>query len=148
MVEKQPKITENSGQQPDSSAEVTIVMDEAQLNALITEELQKQEQAVLQDANVRLLDGQIQVTAQAEQSGMRLPLEILMQPTADEEGKPNINIVSGSLGPLPLPESLLDQLSAQLDSLLDHQINTSGREVFIEDIHIENGVMEITGHAR
>jgi hypothetical protein len=68
--------------------------------------------------------------------------------SVDSQGKPQYEVVSADLGPLPLPQSILDQLSAELDKALENQFNPDQHDMVIEKITIANGTMTIIGHRK
>jgi uncharacterized protein YpmS len=130
------------------NSKVTLEITETQLTSLIASELQKQQEQVVQNPQVHLQDGQVHLTGNVEQSGLSLPLDIVMTVSVDTEGHPHTHILSGSVGPFPLPQDLLDKLSTQLDDGLANQIDSENNGFFIEDITIDNGVMTVTGHSQ
>jgi uncharacterized protein YpmS len=131
-----------------SGQPVTLTVTEAQLTSLVAFEAEKQSEKVFQDPQVLLRDGQVQVLGKVKQSGISLPLKIVLTISADAQGKPHYQVVSANLGPLPLPQAILDQLTAQLDQAMADQLNTASNNVFVEKIDIAGGVMTITGRTR
>lgn len=140
--EMQPTI-ETKGQK------VTVTVTEAQLTTLVAEQAAQQQDTPLTEPQVLLRDGQITLTGKIRQSGLSLPLKMVMTVSADGEGNPHYQVASATLGPLPLPESILDQLTSKLDAQLNNQLaSQGGKEIFIENIEIANGQMTVTGHPR
>ncbi len=138
----QPTI-ETKGQQ------VTVTVSEAQLTTIVADQLSQQQDAPLTDPQVSLQNGQITLTGRIRQSSLSLPLKMVMTVTADANGQPHYQVVSATLGPMPLPQSILDQLTTQLDQQLSQQLTSKGgKNLFIEKIDIANRQMVVTGHPR
>jgi uncharacterized protein YpmS len=127
---------------------VTIVVDETQMTSLVALELQKQEEPVLTDPQVFLRDGQVQLVGNVQQSGFRAPIQVDLAVTVDGNGRLQYEVVSAKVGPLPLPQSILDQLTAQIDSAFASQIGPEAEKIYFESITIAEGKMTVTGQAR
>ncbi len=137
-----------AAQQARTSGKVTLTMDETQLTSLVALELQKQPNPEISDPQVLLRDGQVQILGNVHQSGITAPMQMNMTVSADAEGRPHYQVVSAKLGPMPLPQSLLDQLTSQVDSVFSEQIGPEVDKIFIESITIADGKMTIVGHNR
>ncbi len=137
-----------AAKQAQTSGKVTLTVDESQLTSLVALELQKQSNPVISDPQVLLRDGQVQILGNVNQSGITAPLQMNMTVSADAEGRLHYQVVSAKLGPLPLPQSLLDQLTSQVDSVFSEQIGPEADKIFIESITIADGKMTIVGHNR
>jgi uncharacterized protein YpmS len=131
-----------------SGGPVTAVIDEAQLTSLVAFELQDQKDPEIKDVQVFLRDGQIELHGNVNQSGLSLPLVVVAEVSVNAQGQPETELVSANVGPLPMPQSVLDRFSAQLDAGLANYISSSENQMVIEDIQIGNGQMTITGHTR
>lgn len=127
---------------------VKIVLDEERLTAIVVKELQTQQDQPIEDPQILLRDGQIQVLGNVKQGAFTLPLKMLISVSIDSSGKPKFKVTSANVGPLPLPQSTLDQISTQLDSALAENLGPEIDDVYIENITIANGLMTVTGHQR
>lgn len=137
-----------AGEALESGEPVSITITEEQLTSLIAAELQKQNQQVVSDPQVRLRDGQITFTANVNQSGLSLPLEAVIEVFLDANGELDYRIVSADLGPFPLSDELLDQISAQFEGPFRSQLRAQTENVTIEEITIADGVLTVTGQRR
>lgn len=131
-----------------TSGEINLVLTEAQLTSMIAFELQKQEEPILTEPQVFLQNGQIQLTGNVHQGSVNAPLEMNLEVTVDEQGRPDYRVTSAKLGPFPLPDSMLDQLTAQIDQTFSEQIGPELENVEITSIDIAAGQMVIQGHTR
>ncbi len=50
-----------------------------------------------------------------------------MKINVDSQGKPHTQIISGTVGPFAIPDSMLEQITAQFDQMLASQLQADGR---------------------
>ena len=131
-----------------SSSQFVLEMDENQMTSLVASQLQDQTDPAINNPQVRLRNGQIEFEANVNQSGLSLPLRLAVAVTVDDQGQPDYEITSANLGPLPLPESILEQFSNQLDQVLADQLTVDGENLILDSISIHDGLMTATGHTR
>jgi len=125
-----------------SGGSVNLVLTEQQLTSLAALQIQSQPDANISDVQVRLRDGQMQISGTAIQSGLELPLNIDLAISV-QDGKPHSRVVSGSIGPFSLPDSVLNQITTQLDQALSDQLAAN---MVVDQITIQAGEMTIEGH--
>lgn len=131
-----------------ASGAVNISINEAQLTSLITFELQNSGDQSIQNLQVYLQDGQVQLTANVKQESLTLPVSIYLEPQLVGDGQVQLHVISAHLGPLPLPASMTKDLETSFNQVFADQINSMAPNTKIEQITIANGVMTITGHQR
>ncbi len=127
---------------------VTLVIDEAELTSLVAVELDKQSNPILYDPQISLREGGVQINGKVLQSGFMVPAQLNLILTTNSSGQPQINIKSAKIGPLELPNSVLVELTSQVDSALMHNIRPRIKDIFVESILIADGLMTITGRSR
>jgi uncharacterized protein YpmS len=137
-----------AGQQIESSGQATLVIDEQQLTSLIAFELQTQESPIFQEPQAYLRDGRIKILGKVQQGDPTSKLELVMDVSANADGRPEYQLTSAKIGLLPLPDIMLQQISGQLDTLFASKIDPRMDDIFIEKIIIADGVMTIQGHSR
>jgi uncharacterized protein YpmS len=123
--------------------EMTIT--ESELTSVVATELAKTESPVLTDPQILLRDGVIMATGKVQQAGLSLKAEIVLLPKIDASGAPYVELVSLSVGPFSVPESLRDQLTSNINSLVVEQLTQSDVNVRIESISIADGEMTVVG---
>lgn len=126
--------------------QVTLIVTESQLTSLVANNFQTESGVVLQNPQVYLRDGQVQLVGSVEQSGISLPLEFLVSIRVNSAGKLDYSIDSAKLGPFPLPQAQLDQLSSELDKAIAAQLGQGEQRIILDGITIADGTMVITGH--
>ena len=127
---------------------VKVVLDEEQLTSIVVKELQTQQDQPIEDPQILLRDGQVQVLGNVKQGALTLPLKMLISVSVNNQGKPQYRVTSANVGPFPLPQNTLDDLSTQLDSALTQNLGSEVDNVYIENITIADGLMTVTGHQR
>jgi hypothetical protein len=128
--------------------ELRLVLTEAQLTSLIAEEIGSQENPMLLEPQIFLRDGQMVLTGIIQQSGLNADLEMVMDVGVTPDGKPEVSLVSATVGLFSLPQDMLENISAQIKSAFESKIDQGIDKIFIESITIEDGEMVIQGHAR
>ena len=68
-----------------------------------------------------------------------------MEVSVDAEGQPEIEVVSGSLGPLPLPAEILSGISQIINESLSGQIASAATGFTLESIVISEGILTMSG---
>jgi uncharacterized protein YpmS len=133
---------------PENSTPFAIALTEGQLNAIIQQELGQQTGETIRDLQLRLQNGQIHLTGAVTQNGLNLPLNLAIEAGTNGQGGITFHVVSASAGPLPLPQSMRDQIEALLNQNLQPVINQLSNNMYIESITISDGVMNVTGHTQ
>lgn len=126
--------------------QVTLILTESQLTSLVASGFQNSDGPVLQNPQVYLRNGQVQLVGTVEQSGVGLPLEIQVTPRVDSSGKLAYSIDSAKIGPFPIPQAQLNQLSTELDQAIAAQMGQGEDRIILDGITISDGTMVITGH--
>jgi uncharacterized protein YpmS len=128
--------------------QVTLVIDESELTSLVAAELDKQSDPILYEPQIYLRDGGMQIMGKVLQGGFMVPAQLNLILTTNSDGQPQINIQTGKIGPLELPDSILEELTSQVDSAFMHNVKPRIKDIFVESILIADGLMTITGRRR
>lgn len=131
-----------------TSGEVNVTLTEEQMTSLVALEAQKQSEPMLTKPQVFLRDGQVQLRGDVHQGGLNAPLVMNMTVSADDQGRPVYKVISAKLGPFPLPDTILSQLTDQIDQAFKNQAGSEMDKIFIENITIAEGQMVVRGRAR
>lgn len=125
-----------------------LTITELQLTSLVAEKISSQAEASFTNPQIKLQDGQIQVSGDLPQNGILLPVKANLSVAANEQGNLDYDFLSASLGPLSLPENIVNQISDYVRGIIDQNITTVTGNLFIEEVTIADGVMIIKGHSR
>jgi uncharacterized protein YpmS len=129
---------------PQAGSEVTITLEERQLNSYLATRLASQTDQVLSNPRVRLTGGRMEVTVQVKQ-GITVDAKAVVVPTVDNTGQPRLQVESAALGALPLPETVVNQLQEMVDKMLIEILESSNSSFKITKIEITEGKMLVTG---
>ncbi len=138
----------NAAEELEKTGQVELSITEVQITSFIAEQLQAQGDGTFSNPQVILQDGQIQVKGDVQQNGIALPLKANIAVAANQNGTLDYDFVSASIGPFPLPENIINQISAYIESSVDQNISILTGNIFIEEILINDGVMFLKGRTR
>ena len=79
-------------------------------------------------------------------NGVALDLSLISSVILGADGIPKTQTVSAKLGPLPLPDNIVDLFTQEIDNLLAEQMVFQGRRVVVQSLDIADGNMTITGY--
>lgn len=125
---------------------VTLEFTEQELTSAATLEMQKQNDYQVQNIQVRLRNGMIQITGDVSQSGLNLPLAISLKVTPDANGVPKATVVNAKVGPLPLPQNMTSEIEKNFNDTIESQLAAAGNNLRVDSITIADGKMTIQAH--
>ncbi len=132
----------------DNNQSVEITVNESQLTSMAALELESDPDIPLSNPQIYLRDGQVMLLASLTQNQIAVPLEIVLEISTDGQGKPEYKIVRGQVGPLPVPETIMNRLTDRLDQIIANRTTIDNQPVFIESITIGEGDLTIRGYKR
>jgi uncharacterized protein YpmS len=131
-----------------SGGPITLEFTEEQLTSAANLELQKAGETGVSNLQVALRDGLIKITGTASQNGFDLPLTVSLRVSANAQGLPRSEVVEAKVGPLSLPQNMIDQFTTAFDQLLNERFSQEAGDVAIDSITIADGKMTIVAHKR
>jgi uncharacterized protein YpmS len=123
-----------------------LTINESDMTAHLSAALAQQTEYQIMDPQIYLRDGQVQLRGTVHQSGFNLPLKVILEPYVNSQGQLYIQIISATLGPLSLPQSLQDQLSQELNKNLLRILGLDKTPVQIDSVDIGDGLLTVQGH--
>lgn len=132
----------------DNNQTVEITVNESQLTSMAARELESDPDIPLSNPQIYLRDGQVMLLASLTQNQISVPLEIVLEIGTDGQGNPEYEIVRGQVGPLPVPETIMNRLTDRLDQIIANRTTIDNQPVFIESITIGEGDLTIRGYKR
>ena len=126
--------------------EITLQITEAQLTSMLAFELQDQANLSIKDPQVYLRDGEIQFFATVDQSAVDTVMKVVLSLSVDSAGNPEFTFVSAKIGPLSVPDSIMEDLETYVDRSFAAQIDGMATDIRIDSITIEDGLLTIVGH--
>jgi len=130
------------------SGAITLHLTEEQLTSYIAFKLAAEEDPVLQNPQVYLRDGQMQVYGNVKRGYFVANVLVVLNVTVDELGQPAIEIASADFGPLPAPDALKESLTAILTEAYTGSLGPIATGFRLENINIANGLMTVSGRIK
>lgn len=127
---------------------ITLQITEEQITSYIAFRLAAQANPALQDPQVYLRDGQMQVFGKVVRGYFIANVLVVVNVSVDELGQPNIEIASADFGPFPAPEGLKDSLAAIITEAYTGSLGPVATGFRIESISLANGLMTVTGRIK
>jgi uncharacterized protein YpmS len=127
------------------NGQVTIVISEVQLTSFLAEKLSSQPDALLQNPQAFLREGQIRIYGTARSGYFEATASIVLAPAIDEEGKLSLELVSADFGPLPVPEGLKSAIAAIVTEAYTGSLGPAATGFRLESVIIANGYMMLIG---
>ncbi len=135
-------------QNVDETGKVMIIFTEAQLTSFLAQRLANQENSFIENPQVYLRDGTLQIYGTVTQLYMQTSILISIVPVINNDGELSFEIVSADLGPLPMPDGLRSSISSVLTEAFTGNIGPLATGVRIQSIAISNGELALVGTLR
>ncbi len=132
-------------QQAQTNGTIELEITEAQLTSLIAFELEERGAGYISNPQVFLQDGQVQMTARVARQGLSASARAVLTVQIDPLGRPVFDVISATVGPLPLPGDIITELEERINLAFQQQLDSLAPNLTIESIVIDDGVMQITG---
>ena len=136
------------------SGTITLKLTEQQLTSFIAEKLQtdprlqRDGKPLIDNPQVYLRDGQMQIYGTSQQGPFTANIGIVMNVGVDANGQPKIDIASADFGPLPAPEGLRDTIEAMIREAYMGSLGPVATGLRIESISTADGVMTVSGRIK
>lgn len=127
---------------------VAYTITEGQLNAIVQQAIQNDPDQRIENLQLHLLPGEVALSGIVNQESLSLPLQLTLALTPDGQGGLNYEVSSANIGPLPLPQSMQVQIETMLNQNLDAPVRQMTDNIFIEEISIGEGVLNVVGHTQ
>jgi hypothetical protein len=132
----------------DESAKTGLLelkLTESQITSYVAFKLNEQPEPLLVDPQIYLRDNQVEIYATLKSGSLQAPATIIAKVSVGAEGMPVVAVESVNLGPLPVPQDLLDQVNTTLNQMVGDQFSGMNGRFVLESITIGEGVMTISG---
>jgi len=149
--EEMGSVAESAGetfQGAENSGMIELEVSESQLTSLLVGELEKRVGDQITNLQAYLRDGQIQIFGDLDSQGITAPVKVIMDVSIDPAGRPNLHVVSSSIGPFPVPGDLISEVEVLMNKAFQEKIQSLAPNLHIENIVIENGKMTIYGSTK
>ena len=147
-VESAAESAEETFQEAETSGMIKFEVSETQLTSLLGGELEKRVGDQITNLQAYLRDGQIQILGDLDSQGITAPVKVIVDVSVDPAGRPNLHVVSSSIGPFPVPGDLISEVEVLMNKAFQEKIQSMAPNLHIESIIIENGKMTIYGSTK
>lgn len=127
---------------------VTLVITERELTAFLAARMADAENPLLQEPQVRLQAGEIQIFGVASAGPLMASALLSIQPQVDADGVLAFNITTAEVGPLPVPDTLKQGLSDLLTEAFTGKLGSVATGIRITSLAIADGEAAIVGELR
>jgi hypothetical protein len=124
------------------SGQLDLTLTEEQVTSYVVVQLAQQADAPITDLQIFLRDNKIQMFGTVTAGQVTAKAQILIAVAVDAQGKLALTIEKADFGPIPVPKSLLENISTALDKALTQQI---GGKAVLSGVSIVNGQITLTG---
>lgn len=131
-----------------SDGRVVLILTQEQLTSYAALTLAEEPDAVLQEPQIFLQEGVIQVHGVAQQDFVRAAVLFEVVPVIEADGSLSFNISSAQFGPVPMPDSLKSSISSLISEALAGAIGPYATGLRIESVAIHDGEMAISALVR
>ncbi|MCC6147976.1 MAG: hypothetical protein IT308_10455 [Anaerolineaceae bacterium] len=136
---------EHSLNDPNSASQITLTITESQLTSLLSQQLSKQPEPLLLNPQVLLQNNQVEIYGVAHKGSIQANARLAIQVSTDQNGGLTAMLTSFDLGPVPAPQSLVESISATINSALNEQLDPMTAGFRIDSVAISEGLMTLTG---
>jgi len=127
---------------------VTLVITERELTAFLAARMAEGENPILEQPQVRLQAGEIQIFGVASAGPLEASALLSIQPQVDAEGVLAFTITTAEVGPLPVPDTLKQGLSDLLTEAFTGKLGSVATGIRITSLAIADGEAAIVGELR
>jgi hypothetical protein len=130
------------------SGQVILLFDESQVTALLQDRLADGKDSAFESPIVLLREGMIQIYGVSHQGPFRANVYLSITPVLTPDGELGFELTSAEFGPLPVPESLREGMSAILTEVLSGPVGSLATGVRITTVAVEAGQLALVGELR
>lgn len=130
---------------PQPGSLTSIILSEEQLTSWLAMELKNVPDLPLQQTQIYLRDGQIQLWGMVQGTSASTSALLVGTVSIDEDLQPRLTLQSIQIGPQLTPDILLSQAETWFNELLQQKINAEVPGLKLMNINITSGLLTISG---
>lgn len=119
-----------------------LTLTEEQITSFVALQLAEQPDAPIQDLQVFLRDDKIQIFGTVSAGGVTAQAQIILSAVVGTDGTLALSVDKADFGPVPVPASLLEQISTTMDEALTQQ---AGSNFVLTSVTIAEGQIHLQG---
>jgi hypothetical protein len=131
-----------------SQGDIVLKIDEAQLTSFLALSLEKQADLGVQNPQVYLRHGEIQLYATLTRGVLRASILLGIAPRVDSDGRLAFEVTSADFGPVPMPDVIKSSVSSAITEAFAGSLGPLVTGIDIQSIEISDGEMALSGRFR
>jgi len=125
---------------------VELSLSEEEITSLLAQKLSEQGEISFTDPQVYLRDDKVQLFGNVQSGKLSIPLQVVLEPQVNTAGRASFKLISVNMGPISAPDSLVNTIQDQANSLITDYLQQSGASFFVESITARDGFLTIRGY--
>jgi uncharacterized protein YpmS len=125
--------------------EVTLHITEQELNSYIAAQLQAEPNQMITNPRLRFTADRVELYAQVTQASLTAEAVAVIIPGVSADGTPQFDIESMTVGSIPVPEALMDQVEDLIDATMRDYLAANGASFKVSSIDVSEGQLIVTG---
>ena len=127
---------------------ITISVTEAQITSYLAFKFNSQTEPILTNPQVYLRDGQMHIYGITHKGIFVANIGINVSVSVNEEGQPEINLISADFGPFPVPEGFKEAIARVVQEAFTGTFGPIATGFRLENVSIADGIMTVTGRIK
>jgi hypothetical protein len=130
--------------QPEATTgKISITVTEAQVTSYVVQNLKDNYAAILSDPVIVFQPGHIELYGTIKGDNIAANGRVIMTVSVDDQGNPVVKATEANFGPIPVPASLLTNLSTAVDQSIANSMKDYPSDYRLESITINTGTATI-----
>lgn len=135
---------EEAANQLAQTGAATIQLTEAQLTALLANQLAGGGSGGFSDPQVQIEGDQVWVVGNIQQGPISVGVQLTLAAGKDAAGKPSLQLQSVDFGQFPAPQSMVDNLSSYVNTSIHQAMSETAGGLEIVDLVVGNDAITMT----
>ena len=127
---------------------IAISVTEAQITSYLTFKFNSQTEPILTNPQVYLRDGQMHIYGITHKGIFVANIGINVSVSVNEQGQPEINLISADFGPFPVPEGFKEVIVRVVQEAFTGTFGPIATGFRLENVSIADGIMTVTGRIK
>jgi uncharacterized protein YpmS len=124
--------------------EISVTITEGQLSSYLAAILANENDSIITNPRVRMTNGRMEILVQVKQ-GITIEANSVIVPSIDSNGQPRLMVESVSMGSLPVPDSIVNQIQVMVDEILEGYLASTDARFRVSKIEISKGQTVVSG---
>ena len=128
------------------TGELSLTLSEGQLTQFIADQIELQPEPILTNPEVELRPGEMFLRGDyAVSGGIAAVAELVLEAAIGDDGTPEVGVVSGTVGFVPIPVEILETFNFTVNQVLTGEVSNLAEGFKLTGIEINEGELTITG---